>query len=833
MKILVPVFLLICTAAAANSSLTILPRPTFENCGYYIHYPDSTGIECRVYYKRTVDEKWKRTYPPIFSTTHPKDIDTTEFRGSIVGLAEHTQYDLKAELWRGGSEIENGSTTFTTWTDSPPISTTHNIADVYRGGPWNLSNVTGTDGGWIRFLGDGTTIIDGADLNSYAVHIQNCHYVIFENLKIKGGGRWGVWVDEDNKSDHIRFINCEIYNWGRIPDHIDQYGWYCDADGKGIDLDHALLLLDVNQAVVERCYIHDPNGLCNCFDPAYYEKYKDIIPLPHGGADGGPNGICVYSNNSVIRYNDIVGTTGHTLKDGITSYGGDHGGLYRDCDCYGNMVAGCNDDAIEVDGAGMNLRAYRNCFVQDFGGFSGAPITEGPCYVFRNVVTCAGDPAGTIHPVAKMGGGTLSTGWSFWFNNTFYVGDDVFSGVGYGSDPHPLISKFLAKTRNNMFISTGNSKWAIDDPYEYADTSSTHYVRVNDFDYDLIGGGIRARPGAEPHAMHSLPTWTDSKGNLFTLQLGSKGIDSGQLIYNFSDGYAGSAPDLGAFEYGEGGMIPYRPINVAANKYRIVTSGVMPETITLTVGALSDSTYTVEQSPTVDWVSVSPASGKLTHGTVLTFVADPTVFAGTERGMVFVRLKNGYSIPILVTAQGGTGRGQDTMQGYFSNDMIVKYLFVIFACVWGVVEISQKIKQRKHTRGDPEETGSLILLCVGIALGYAIGIPFAFSKYGRIDWGSPYLIVFGLLLILGGLGIRTSVLRTPASYHTYEVGTQAGRQSLHNGLYRYSRHPGNIGQFLILLGIGVAFTNWISLIGLLLPIFVAFIWRTRLVPRIY
>jgi protein-S-isoprenylcysteine O-methyltransferase Ste14 len=89
------------------------------------------------------------------------------------------------------------------------------------------------------------------------------------------------------------------------------------------------------------------------------------------------------------------------------------------------------------------------------------------------------------------------------------------------------------------------------------------------------------------------------------------------------------------------------------------------------------------------------------------------------------------------------------------------------------------------------------------------------------------LIVFGVLLILCGLFVRFRAMRTLASYFTYEVGIQAQHLLVEKGLYRYIRHPGYLGQLLVFFGIGLAFTNWISLIGILLPISIGFSRRIR------
>jgi hypothetical protein len=95
------------------------------------------------------------------------------------------------------------------------------------------------------------------------------------------------------------------------------------------------------------------------------------------------------------------------------------------------------------------------------------------------------------------------------------------------------------------------------------------------------------------------------------------------------------------------------------------------------------------------------------------------------------------------------------MQAYFSVDMIFKYLVILFSYAWGGVEIFRQVKQRKQ-HGDasaPMDRGSLIFLYVCIALGYSMAIPISFSPYGRLTWGQPYWLVFGVVWRLGCIAI--------------------------------------------------------------------------------
>jgi protein-S-isoprenylcysteine O-methyltransferase Ste14 len=152
-----------------------------------------------------------------------------------------------------------------------------------------------------------------------------------------------------------------------------------------------------------------------------------------------------------------------------------------------------------------------------------------------------------------------------------------------------------------------------------------------------------------------------------------------------------------------------------------------------------------------------------------------------------------------------------------------RYLVIAFACLWGAFEVFQQVRQRKKPRGEQDhDKGSLALIYLAITLGYSLGIPLAFSKYGRIVWGRPYVSLLGVAAIISGLVIRLTAMRTLGARFTYAVAVQRQHELVEDGIYRYVRHPGYLGQLMVFLGIGMAFANWLSLLGLLAPTFVAF-----------
>jgi hypothetical protein len=82
----------------------------------------------------------------------------------------------------------------------------------------------------------------------------------------------------------------------------------------------------------------------------------------------------------------------------------------------------------------------------------------------------------------------------------------------------------------------------------------------NDLDYDLVNGNVVAYAGAETHRVVGTPIyeeghgWSSESGGLYQLAPHSPGYDRGVYLPNFSDGFSGAAPDMGAHEAGTAPM---------------------------------------------------------------------------------------------------------------------------------------------------------------------------------------------------------------------------------------------------------------------------------------
>lgn len=627
-----------------NDGLPITVVSTFESAGVTV-LCDNANATCELYFKKVSDTQWQEAYPPMFDDTN------MEFRGSIVDLEPDTEYQVYAILSDNGTVIDEGGASFATWQSSPNVTQTINLASLYTSGQLLIANLQGTPDNWIKVVGTGVNDVDGAYATDGAIHLSNCAFVILENVQVIGGRRYGIHVDD---CYDVRVINCDVSGYARTPNIVSSgksYETQADVNaGNPINMDGGIFLDESEKVLVERCYIHDPRLSANTWDY---------------GHPTGPEGIVVKNNsrtgNSVVRYNDIIGSDHIRWNDGIEGYDNNsvNGSFARDSDIHGNMICYGNDDVIELDGGQENVRFFENKTQGFLCGVSVAPNRKGPCYVYRNLIGRLGDERNTKGAMIKQGGGdTYTRGFTYFFNNTMYsAGYGGICGVGFGDDTNRAL--FYAVTRNNIVYGLGTNTEVIEDEWS---------VPVNSFDFDnlwnvgLSQANVQYASGNEANGiLNDEPSFEDKDSDLFTLTSLSSAIDMGAILPNFAVNFDGAAPDQGALEFGDTTLMPIRPVDITADTYRVTlnaVAGSYTDTVyvTLNIGQLEggSTTYKIARNATTNWLNVTPTSGTITSNSTLmltvTVDVNQVISGQNEKAVFLVRLANGLSIPITVEA---------------------------------------------------------------------------------------------------------------------------------------------------------------------------------------
>jgi hypothetical protein len=384
-------------------------------------------------------------------------------------------------------------------------------------------------------------ISDVFNLADYNVVVE-ADYVILRGLELKNAGIHGVLIKEGVQNVVIE--DSHISGWGRLGG-ARVWGVTSGMDS-GIFADN-----DAGHLVIQRNLIENPRSGSNDWE---------------SGHPSGPQGISLRDSRggNIIRYNTIRSTDDHGFNDGIggSSNYSFKGSPNRDSDIYGNVVSHCWDDAIESEGANANVRIWSNYIHHTFVHIATASTSMGPLYIFRNVFgesrVSHQDPSGGMMIKTGMNymtinGERVSTGlgYRFIFHNTALQpsgGLDVFSS-------HELHN---AVTRNNIFYSRGRT---------YPEDRG---APANDFKHDLkggyLGGGMIRTMWLPSERLEWFlaPTmnrieWgrVESTRNGRTVaitdpmvQARNPALDAGVALPGFNDDYAGSAPDIGAFENG-------------------------------------------------------------------------------------------------------------------------------------------------------------------------------------------------------------------------------------------------------------------------------------------
>ncbi len=311
---------------------------------------------------------------------------------------------------------------------------------------------------------------------------------------------------------------------------------------------------------------HDRTRLQSWYRPDVWSKFPGY-PAPITSEYA----VKVYGQGHVVAYNHV-----EAWHDGVdvATYGtpsDDPDRIPSSIDIYGNDITNAADNCIEADGAAHNVRVFRNrCFNSAQGALSAQPIFGGPAYFVQNLVYDAttGGPLKFVDTPA----GVLV------YQNTFFGQSALF---GPAANVH---------FRNNLMIGDG---WA--DPV-FAFSTSTAYSSADYDGYRPNPGAMTAfawtspRPGLRAdfegplvkQAFAALEDFTAATGQErhgvlldvdvfvhaplpdradpqrlyrpadldFRLKPGSAAIDRGVALPTINDGFAGTAPDLGAYELG-------------------------------------------------------------------------------------------------------------------------------------------------------------------------------------------------------------------------------------------------------------------------------------------
>jgi hypothetical protein len=504
--------------------------PTFHCLGIYWSPPGGgAGEDVQVRYRPQEAGAWNEALPMRYNPIDRTDEDLADYRGSIVHLKSATTYEIRLTL----SGTPTAATLeATTWSEEFPVGTTVPVGD--RNTPLKIDE-SGAPGSY-RLYDGRTATIDVGHAYDQCITV-NASHVILRGFTLKGAGATGSTLRSPIGAIHIEgghdivIEGCDISDWGRLDSRT----------GFGRDYDAAIYSRSaaLERLVIQRSKLHHPRWDGSTWYEPRYPTHT-----------AGPQAITLFNTggNHVIRYNECWSDLDHMYNDVI---GGSSNGSFRgapgpDSDIYGNLVSHCWDDGLEVEGGSRNVRVWDNYITQCMNLIGNAPASIGPLYIWRNVVAHSqsrpGAGGANFLKMGFAGSEDWMTGHMYIFHNTLFRSDEWLPTGGLGGN---RIVKHTV-SRNNILQVRSPRDWS---------ASASRSNSDNDFDYDLWNGRV---PGdQEAHGVHGEPAYTAQAGfdpatktGRFQLAPDSPGVAAGLAIPNFSTGFTGRAPDIGAHQSG-------------------------------------------------------------------------------------------------------------------------------------------------------------------------------------------------------------------------------------------------------------------------------------------
>jgi len=155
-------------------------------------------------------------------------------------------------------------------------------------------------------------------------------------------------------------------------------------------------------------------------------------------------------------------------------------------------------------------------------------------------------------------------------------------------------------------------------------------------------------------------------------------------------------------------------------------------------------------------------------------------------------------------------------------------LFMTLNGMWVASEILLIVLSRSKSSGRDYDDGSLKWLNIIIYSCVALAVSVGFLGIGRLHASGSLIPWAGLYIIAFGLIVRWSAIMKLRNFFTVNVVIQSDHRIIKTGIYKFVRHPSYSGALISFFGLGLAFSNWISIVLLVVPVAVAFLKRIQI-----
>jgi len=132
----------------------------------------------------------------------------------------------------------------------------------------------------------------------------------------------------------------------------------------------------------------------------------------------------------------------------------------------------------------------------------------------------------------------------------------------------------------------------------------------------------------------------------------------------------------------------------------------------------------------------------------------------------------------------------------------------------------------------PQDAGSCRVIVVASLLASGVAFALAFGCHATAMSAHRVAAFWsGVTLLAGGSALRRHCFAMLGASFTGAVEVRPGQIVVERGAYRRVRHPSYTAGVLMFAGIGLALTNWLSLLVITLAPVVAYAYRVRAEER--
>lgn len=362
--------------------------------------------------------------------------------------------------------------------------------------------------------------------SAYGFLLEGSRHVVIRGFEVRFFAAAGIRISSPNAQGNVILENV-IHNCGN--------GVFIKSE-------------TTDNSAVWRNHIYEPGLNDFSWDAIKQSDYgRQGVNVTYAG-----RGTSICFNNVHDWFDAIVALSWHRP---------DQRGLHRDMDVMFNRLWNLGDDALELDGGGVNMRVHENRIRNAHTAISLAPVERGPVYVTRNDAT--------FHSLLfKLSVGAPSSGWTYCYHNSGYTLNDSNEATMIRFNDHRHVDTNRV-FRNNAMIGSEYSvhRGRAGHELDYNCYFNTPQTGFRKFTWGKATHtslkSFQQASGQEQHGLYADPKFRDTSGlgkyssrsNLDDAQAGdmrlqatSPLIDRAVVIRGISDDFAGQAPDIGAFE---------------------------------------------------------------------------------------------------------------------------------------------------------------------------------------------------------------------------------------------------------------------------------------------